>query len=105
MLFVSGDTHWAELARVQPVDSGVRYPLYELTTSGLNQGWEFTQILNPHRIGLPYWKPNWGLIEIDWEQPDPLLRMQALGEDGRGIRYQLRLSDLQPEPSVGSVPR
>ncbi|MAW60423.1 MAG: hypothetical protein CMJ94_06270 [Planctomycetes bacterium] len=105
VLFVSGDTHWAELARVQPVDSGVRYPLYELTTSGLNQGWEFTQILNPHRIGLPYWKPNWGLIEIDWEQPDPLLRMQALGEDGRGIRYQLRLSDLQPEPSVGSVPR
>lgn len=105
VLFVSGDTHWAELARVQPVDSGVRYPLYELTTSGLNHGWEFTQIENPFRVGLPYWTPNWGLIEIDWNQPDPLIRLQALGEDGRGIRHQLHLSELQPQPSVGGVPK
>lgn len=105
VLFVSGDTHWAELACVQPADSGVRYPLYELTSSGLNQGWEFTQIDNPHRMGLPYWKPNWGLIEIDWDQPDPLIRLQAIGEDKRGIRYRLRLSDLRPAPSVGGVPR
>jgi alkaline phosphatase D len=98
VLFVSGDTHWAELARVQPVDSGVRYPLYELTTSGLNHGWEFTQIDNPFRVGLPYWSPNWGLIEIDWQQADPLIHLQALGEDGRGIRHQLRLSELQPQP-------
>ena len=105
VLFVSGDTHWAELARVQPADSGVRYPLYELTSSGLNQGWEFTQIDNPHRVGLPYWKPNWGLIEIDWDQPDPLIRLQAIGEDKRGIRYRLRLSELTPQPSVAGVPR
>lgn len=105
VLFVSGDTHWAELARVQPADSGVRYPLFELTSSGLNQGWEFTQIDNPHRVGLPYWKPNWGLIEIDWEQDDPLIRLQAIGADQRGIRYQLRLSELTPQPSVAGVPR
>jgi alkaline phosphatase D len=105
VLLVSGDTHWAELARVQPVDSGVRYPLYELTTSGLNHGWEFTQIHNPQRIGLPYWTSNWGLIEIDWQTPDPTIRLQALGEDGRGIRHQLRLSELQPQPSVGGLPR
>lgn len=103
VLFVSGDTHWAELARVQPADSGVRYPLFELTSSGLNQGWEFTQIDNPHRVGLPYWEPNWGLIEIDWDQPDPLIRLQAIGEDKRGIRYRLRLSELKPQPSVAGI--
>jgi len=94
VLFVSGDTHWAELSRVHPADSGVRYPLHELTTSGLNQGWEFTQIANPHRVGLPYWKPNWGLIEIDWQQSDPLIRLQAIGADQRGIRHAIRLSEL-----------
>lgn len=104
VLFVSGDTHWAELARVQPADSGVRYPLYELTTSGLNHGWEFTQIHNPYRVGLPYWTANWGLIEVDWQLADPLIRLQALGEDGRGIRHQLHLSELQPQPSVAGIP-
>lgn len=98
VLFVSGDTHWAELARVQPVDSGVRYPLYELTSSGLNHGWEFTQINNPYRVSLPYWKPNWGLIQIDWDSLDPLIRLQAIGADRRGIRHSLRLSELQPQP-------
>ncbi|MHC4893049.1 MAG: alkaline phosphatase D family protein [Planctomycetota bacterium] len=51
VIFLSGDTHWAELTRVDPWDSGVSYPLHELTSSGLNQAWEWTQIVNPHRVG------------------------------------------------------
>src|SRR5690606_5531844 len=34
VLFLSGDRHWSELSRL---DEGVPYPLYDLTSSSLNQ--------------------------------------------------------------------
>ena len=57
VVFLSGDTHWAELSRVDPVDSGVPYTLWDLTSSGLNQAWQFTNMKNPNRVGVPLFEP------------------------------------------------
>ncbi|QDU66839.1 alkaline phosphatase D family protein [Engelhardtia mirabilis] len=103
VVLLSGDTHWAELSRVDPWDSGVGYPLFELTSSGMNQGWEFTQIENPHRVGSPLWVANWGLVEIDWERPDPLVSLTATAEDGRRLREDVPLSTLAPPLRHGGV--
>ena len=96
VVLLSGDTHWGELARVDPADSGVAYPLWELTSSGLNQAWEFTNLDNPHRVGTSLWAPNWGAVEIDWEADDPRLSLRARAADGSEISVSLLLSDLSP---------
>lgn len=96
VIFLSGDTHWAELTRVDPWDSGVSYPLHELTSSGLNQAWEWTQIVNPHRVGPALFEPNWGQVTIDWDRPDPRITLRATTAGGRRLLQELDLSDLQP---------
>jgi len=94
VVFVSGDTHWGELTRVEPFESGIPYPLYELTSSGLNQAWRFTNIKNTRRLGTPLWKPNFGLLSIDWEAG--ALTLEAISQGGERVKARIRLEDLQP---------
>ena len=97
VLFISGDRHWSDLS-VQR-DGGVAYPLHDLTSSSLN---------TEHRRGTPtenryraieetYHKQNFGLIEIDWDAPDPAitLRIRDQGNVDK-ITKELTLSDLEP---------
>jgi len=96
VFFVSGDRHWADLS-VQR--ENVPYPLFDLTSSSLNQ---------PHGRGTPsvnqyretektYHQVNFGVIEIDWhgDQTTLHLRIQDLENQTR-IHKQISLSDLQP---------
>ncbi len=96
VVFLSGDRHWSDLS-VQR--EGVPYPLYDLTSSSLNQ---------PHKRGTPtdnryreiektYHQANFGVIEIDWSAEDPTLdlRIQDLGNQTR-IQKRILLSELQP---------
>lgn len=79
VMFISGDTHWAEISRQ---DKNVPYPLYDFTSSGLTETWHN---LSPNAYRLPgciYTKVNFGVIEIDWGVPDPLIFMQARGVAG-----------------------
>jgi alkaline phosphatase D len=81
VVFLSGDRHHAELSMM---DGGVGYPLYDLTSSGLNQAFLAWRSLekNQHRVATMQFGNNFGLIEIDWDAKDPLVRLQIRDEQG-----------------------
>jgi alkaline phosphatase D len=82
-VFLSGDTHWAELSMVE--QAGM-YPLFDLTSSGLTQVWKGVGP-NTHRILDSYLGANFGTLEIDWDQPDPSLTLSV-----RDVEGQVRVS-------------
>jgi alkaline phosphatase D len=89
VVFISGDRHFAELSR--QAGTGVDYPLYDLTSSSLNSSIKTARLeSNRHRVGLPVFADNFGLIEIDWNAPDPLLALVIMDENGeRRIEYTI----------------
>jgi alkaline phosphatase D len=97
VVFLSGDRHLAEIARL-PADHplGVGYPLYDITSSSLNApsgnmtkaGTRFANQLNAFRVGLTYFDTNFGSILVDWEQPDPVVRLQVRDEQGDVVLQQ-----------------
>ena len=92
VIMISGDTHYAELSKLT---EGVRYPLYDLTSSGLTQVWEF---LGPNRlrVGEGLLAQNYGRISVDWAAPDPEIVLEVESIDGRiAISQRLRLSQLR----------
>jgi hypothetical protein len=96
VLFLSGDRHLAELSMM---DAHVGYPIYDLTSSGLNQGsktWRPSE-RNRHRVATMSWGDNFGVITIDWDQPDPLMRLQIRDVEGDiVIQQKVPLSLLHP---------
>jgi alkaline phosphatase D len=97
VVVVSGDRHSAaiyELAEFEP------YPLYELTTSSLNV--PLTSFVKnpvdepgPHRLTNPYYKSNYGLMDIDWEAGE--LSMRLMNEGSQTITEEIiRIDSLQP---------
>jgi alkaline phosphatase D len=90
VLFISGDRHMAELSRM---DGGVGYPLYDLTSSALNQTSDWYNEINRHRWSRAYSEPNYGLITIDWSQADPTITLEIRKVDGKpAIWHQIALS-------------
>lgn len=95
VVVISGDRHLAELSLLKPAD-GAPYPLYDLTTSGLNQPVakesEYTSKNppkgSPNRYRIherPYTGSNFGLLRVKWEVPDPYLRLEICGLEGQVI--------------------
>lgn len=94
VFIVSGDRHSAEISAVDP---GVGYPLIDVTSSSLNQPLNWENEPNRHRIGLKYFGPNFGMLVVDWEQSDPVLRFQVRNVDGDVVlQHRVRLSELRP---------
>jgi alkaline phosphatase D len=92
---ISGDRHLAELSALTPAD-GVPYPLYDLTTSGLNQPIAKEsehQAKNPPKPQLnryrlherPYTGSNFGLMRVTWDGPNPSLRLEICGLEGEVV--------------------
>src|SRR5262249_50822379 len=85
--------------------AGIGYPLFDVTSSSLNTpsgnftkaGTRFANEINSYRVGLTYFDTNFGLIDIDWSQPDPVLRLQVRDETG-DVVLQPRLT---PGPLAG----
>lgn len=108
VLLISGDRHLAELAGLSAMSpEGVGYPLYEATSSSLNQpsgnftktGVRFANEINPYRLGLTWFDVNFGNILINWDEADPVIRMQICDEQGAVVLQQrMRLSELAPSP-------
>lgn len=63
VVFLSGDVHYAELSALRQAAGG--YPLYDLTSSGLNQDWPVAPT-NGMRLSGPVKHHNWGRVAIDW---------------------------------------
>ncbi len=90
VLFVSGDTHWTEVSCLE--SDGV-YPLFDFTASSLNQHWE--PAANTVRVGPAYGHPNYSLLNIDWEQSDPLIQFQSFDiENKKQVDISIRLGQL-----------
>lgn len=81
LVFVSGDTHYAELSRL---DVNVPYPLWDLTASGLTETWP-VEPPNDNRVGEVIREVNFGMIEIDW-------RAGKIGLQARDTNNNVRLS-------------
>jgi alkaline phosphatase D len=95
VIFLAGDTHWAELSVLEP--PGI-YPLYELTGSAINQSWD-PPGGNARRLFSAYPHPNFATVEIDWDQPDPLISLSAHDHEGNPrIHFKLPLSTLSFNP-------
>ena len=93
-IVISGDRHTAEISRL---DAGLGYPLYDITSSSLNQSHVWRSELNAHRVGGMYYDENFGVISIDWSEKDPTVRMQIRDLKGRvAIQVRQLLSELQP---------
>ena len=93
VIALSGDRHMAELSRH---DRAIGYPLYDLTSSGLNMGrGGYWPEPNRHRIGEQFFENNFGLILIDWT-PDPLITLQIRDEKNKVIlQEEIALSALK----------
>lgn len=95
VVMISGDRHWSELS---VLDEGVPYPIYELTSSSLNQLHpRGTPTKNTLRA-LPntFHRENYGVIEIDWSLPEPTIRIQIRDLDKTvRIGKTLHLEQLQ----------
>ena len=93
--FISGDVHFTELSLS---DEGP-YPLYDLTSSGLNQspGRNWHTSINSYRLeGMMYSGRNFGLIQINWAGDDTTITLQGRNEAGEPVYEQVvPLSDLE----------
>jgi len=91
LVILSGDAHFAELSKT---DEG-GYPIYELTSSGLNQGDKIrSQTANARQIAA-YAGENYGFVSIDWSH-DPKILLGVKDTRGRTmIRQAIQLSELR----------
>jgi alkaline phosphatase D len=95
VVILSGDRHLSELA---VLDGPLGYPLYDITSSGMNQANKFFRKVetNRHRLAIQDVGDNFGLVCIDWSKPDPLISLEIHDTDGDVmIRQKFPLSRLQ----------
>lgn len=78
VVFISGDRHWSDLSA--QTDDGAPYPIYDLTSSALNQIHpRGTPTENTYRIiEETYHQPNFGEIIIDWEKGELTLQIRDI---------------------------
>ncbi len=89
VVLLSGNVHYTEISAS---DEGP-YPIHDFTSSGMtHNNPDYATLRNKRRVEGPYMKPNFGLVEIDWEaRPAPLIRLKAIGADG-SVAFQETLS-------------
>ncbi len=93
--FISGDVHYAELSMM---DGNAGYPIYDLTSSSLNWSEHVYRMPKPnrHRLAVEMRGDNFGMIEIDWDRRDPLIRFKIIDEEGElMIHHKVELSVLR----------
>ena len=86
------------------MDGDVGYPLFDLTSSGLNQGNRRWRALekNRHRVATMNLGDNYGMVRIDWDKKDPVVSLEIHDDEGDvTIRRKVPLSRLQVEREEG----
>ena len=95
VVFLSGDTHYAELSKL---DVNVPYTFWDLTSSGLTEVWP-VRTPNANKVSETLREPNFGLIEIDWAGPRTTVTLSVQDQRGtRRIEKRLALTELAPPP-------
>ena len=93
VMIMSGDTHWGEISKF---DEAMPYPLWEVTSSGLTEEWKDVSP-NKHRYGQYSNKVNYGFLEVDWDQVDPVIKFGLRNISGNTINsIELALSEISP---------
>ncbi|XP_020526400.1 uncharacterized protein LOC18439636 isoform X2 [Amborella trichopoda] len=115
VFFISGDVHFGEITRY---DCGNRYPLYDITSSGLTQAVEkavpsplaflirVAAWLSPSTMRVfnkecryrscVYGKPNFGTIEMDWDANPVSIKFSVRDMNGEPVTsVNVSLSELQ----------
>ncbi len=94
LVVLSGDRHMAEISRME--HPNLHYPLYEITSSGLN--YAFPTAGEPNRFRTTpanFRQDNFGMVVIDWE-PAPRILLQVFGPQGElALQESIPLSLLQ----------
>jgi alkaline phosphatase D len=94
-VFLSGDTHYAELSKL---DVNVPYAFWDLTSSGLTEVWP-VKTPNANKASETLREPNFGLVEIDWKGPQTTVTLSVQDQTGaRRIEKRLTLAELAPPP-------
>jgi alkaline phosphatase D len=84
VIFLSGDRHHLELSCDR---TNGPYPMYDLTSSGLNSaiGRVFKDNPNRHRIGQVHPDDNFGLVQIDWQAEPVEVTLRGLSATGQPL--------------------
>lgn len=99
VIILSGDRHSADISVLPPeTDGGPFYPIYDVTSSGLNQTGLSDE---PNRFRAAgdsvYHEPNFGWIDIDWSREDPTIKLEIRDLEGKVVReVQTTLNGLKP---------
>lgn len=91
-LFLSGDSHWGELSRLE---TAAGYPLYDLTSSGITETWpEIPE--NANRVGPAVPENNYGFVEITWGETEHQISLGLVDVDGvTRVEHQVSTSELR----------
>ncbi|MEM8739381.1 MAG: alkaline phosphatase D family protein [Planctomycetota bacterium] len=109
VVLLSGDRHHAEMTRWDAGSGGVEaeepggavaaYPLWDLTSSGLNEPSQILREENPRRVGEARRAANFGVVRIDWSGTTPELRFELVARGGEVFNAQaVGLDTLRTEP-------
>jgi alkaline phosphatase D len=114
VIVLSGDRHLAEIS----MDTkAIGYPLYDVTSSGLNQGtkdWRGPTEPNKHRIGVMAHGDNFGFMTIDWSAAMPKISLQVRDVEGDIVLKETlpldllkpgaaAIADLPHKPKEGAI--
>jgi alkaline phosphatase D len=77
LMILSGDRHMAEISKMDI--TGLPYPLYDFTSSGLTHFRSGTSEVNRYRVGDLIIKKNFGLLRIAWTGDKPTVTLQIRG--------------------------
>jgi alkaline phosphatase D len=84
-VILSGDRHLGEISRSD--DSGLPYPLYEITSSGLTHHVDVRAFFKPernrYRVGTLFCDKSFGLVDIDWSAGNPVVSLQVRDQENR----------------------
>jgi alkaline phosphatase D len=95
VVFLSGDRHHGEISAAPP-EAGAGYPLYDVTSSGMNCPHKPWREPNRLRVGEMLCTDNFGVIEIDWTKADPVVSLIVCdGEGAPRLKHDVPLSHLR----------
>ena len=83
VILLSGDRHSAEISKL---DGALPYPLFDVTSSAMNQRQKPGEEKNPHRVGDLYFRENFGVLQINWSKPGPRVTMEIRDLGGKVVR-------------------